>query len=141
MTWISPNTFEHLTCDLLQCEYPNLRWWNIGGSGDGGVDIIGMNSETGDVSAVVQCKWFFEGSVQALGEEVRSNIEYCWGKAVVYVAVLFGGNNQEPLKGVSFLSRRTLAELLLKHRGSCTVARALGVGAQVVEITSGSAPA
>jgi hypothetical protein len=54
LNWVSPLAFEHLVCDLLQLEYPEMQWWHIGGSGDGGVD--GIEMKDGNVVAGVQCK-------------------------------------------------------------------------------------
>ena len=42
LDWLSPDAFEHLVCELLQFEQLQLRWWHIGGSGDGGADALAV---------------------------------------------------------------------------------------------------
>ena len=43
LVWnIGPNEFEHLVVALLQLEQPDRVWRHVGGSGDGGVDGMGV---------------------------------------------------------------------------------------------------
>jgi hypothetical protein len=127
---VSPQAFEHLVCDLLQLENPEMRWWHIGGSGDGGVDGIGTDLN-GNVVAAVQCKWKYGDDLVELGRETRQPLEKLWGarELAVYVATLFAPKAQGKVPtGVTIWTRTEIAQLLIKHRAECVMARSLGVG-------------
>lgn len=128
LDWTTPNSFEHLVCSLLQCESPEVRWIHTGGSGDGGADGIGINLD-GAVVAILQCKWKFGGSPWTLGEALESRLRRTWGSTPhVYVASLDHSSRYKGTKGaVTFLDRRNIADLLLKHRSNCPFAITIGV--------------
>lgn len=57
---VTPSLFESLIVSLLQLDQPDLSWIGVGGSGDGGVDGIAWDA-SGRVTAVLQCKWKYDG--------------------------------------------------------------------------------
>ena len=88
--FVGPSAFEHLMVHVLQLESGNaISWHHVGGSGDGGVDGIGMSAK-GEVAGVLQCKWYYSGNLHDLvrdGQRVRER----WPNAKVgAVAVLLG---------------------------------------------------
>ena len=86
----------------------------------------------GPRSALLQCKWKYTGSLEILGEELRSRVERAG--AQVYVAVLFNDPSKPilPLPYTTVLTRRSIAELLLKHRAHHPYARTIGIPAGLV---------
>jgi hypothetical protein len=81
LDWLSSDAFEHLVCELLQFEQLHLRWWHIGGSGDGGADALAVN-EFGQVAAALQCKWKYTGDLHDLAIELRNRVSSQWGDDV-----------------------------------------------------------
>jgi hypothetical protein len=128
LDWVAPAAFEHLVCDLLQLEYPQLRWWHVGGSGDGGADALAAD-QSGRVVAALQCKWKSDGDLGQLGAQLL--VQLASGQSVaphVWVATLFqevGNVRQQP--GVTLWGRRQIGELLLHHARLCPMARTLGL--------------
>ena len=128
LDWTTPASFEHLVCALLQCESPEMRWVHIGGSGDGGADGIGMNPD-GTVGAALQCKWKLGGNPWTLGAALESQLRRTWGTSPhVYVASLYHSSRYSGTRGaVTFLDRKRIADLLLKHRRKCPFAASIGI--------------
>jgi len=127
LDWLSPDAFEHLVCELLQFEQLHLRWWHIGGSGDGGADALAVN-DAGQVVAALQCKWKYSGDPHALAASLRKGISSQWGDDVAaYVAVLYDTTPASEFEGVILLDRRRLANLVLKHASRCGIAQTLRV--------------
>jgi len=56
--YLTPDSFEHFMCNLLLLEYIplNQKWIHVGGTGDGGVDCIGVDANSFDVIGIAQCK-------------------------------------------------------------------------------------
>lgn len=132
LDWLSPDAFEHLVCEVLQFEQAHVRWWHIGGSGDGGADALALD-ERGEVVAALQCKWKYTGDVENLATEMRHRISSQWGdKVSAYVAVLYDALPSSSPAGVTYLDRRRLASLVLKYSGRCGVAQTLRVAPQSV---------
>jgi len=129
LDWITPSIFEHLICQLLQLENPKEHWWHMGGAGDGGVDGIVVNN--GRVVAAVQCKWKFDSDPYQLGEKLQRQLQKQWGNPVnVYVAILYNehkDNKIQSFNGVTLLNRERIAELLVKHKSVCSIAKTLGI--------------
>jgi hypothetical protein len=127
LDWLSPNAFEHLACELLQLEQPEIRWWHVGGSGDGGADGLAVNDK-GYLVAALQCKWKDAGDANALAANLKERISSKWGKDVrVYVATLYDALPESQNPGVIFLDRIPLAGLLVKHAECCGIAKTLRV--------------
>jgi len=127
MTWTSPSIFEHLVCDLLQLEQPKVRWWHVGGSGDGGVDGLAIN-ESGTITAALQCKWMMNTTAQSIADQLLEKLNRHWCvQPSVYIAALFHEGDEDVPKNATFLRRQRIAELLLKHSSCCAFARTLGV--------------
>lgn len=130
LDWITPSIFEHLICQLLQLENPKEHWWHIGGAGDGGVDGIAVNNES-RVVAAVQCKWKFDSNPYTLGKDLQLQLQKQWGNTVnVYVAILYNehkDNKIQSFNGVTLLNRERIAELLVKHKSVCSIAKTLGI--------------
>ncbi|HSW49182.1 MAG TPA: restriction endonuclease [Bryobacteraceae bacterium] len=126
MDWVSPMAFEHLVVALLQLEaVPGVYWHHTGGSGDGGVDGIGVNAD-GQVVGVVQCKWQFNGSVEGLVRALRDSLPEGQRRIELTVAVL-SGVQDETVEDARFLNRRAIADLVWKHRNCLPQARAFGL--------------
>jgi hypothetical protein len=73
LAWTSPSSFEHLVCGLLQSGEPNLRWWHVGGSGDGGADGLAVDNK-GQIVAALQCKWKLNSNPYRIREELSSQL-------------------------------------------------------------------
>lgn len=90
LSWVSPSSFEHLVVDLLQLEQlgegGKVDWHHVGGSGDGGVDGIGVGID-GRLVGVVQCKWHHDGSAADLAAQIRKGVAQ---EVRVVIAVLHG---------------------------------------------------
>ena len=111
---IGPYEFEHLVVALLQLEQPDRVWRHTGGSGDGGVDGIGLNAD-GEICGLLQCKWN-GGSPDVPGH---------WQKEYYFASLL-----KEPRskKGsVHLWGRRKIAALVKKHAPQLPWALALRV--------------
>jgi hypothetical protein len=127
LDWLSPDAFEHLVCELMQLEQPQIRWWHIGGTGDGGADALAIN-DAGHLVAALQCKWKYSGDPTALAHTLKRGISSKWGKDVrVYIAILYDALPASPSPEVVFLDRMFLAGLLLKHSACCGIAKTLRV--------------
>lgn len=127
LDWTTPRALEHIVCDLLQCEYPALRWQHVGGSGDGGADGLAVSTD-GSIVAALQCKWKMGEDPWSIGESLRDQIAGKWGKKVaVYVAALY---HPEPVEksaaNITFLGLSDIAGLLLKHQAQCAAAKRYG---------------
>ncbi|WP_340693308.1 restriction endonuclease [Hyphomonas sp.] len=60
-TFISPESFEHLTVAILQIQNPEMQWIQTGGSGDGGIDGLGFDVN-GRATGFLQCKATYSGA-------------------------------------------------------------------------------
>ncbi len=113
---------------VLQLESGNaISWHHVGGSGDGGVDGIGMSAK-GEVAGVLQCKWYYSGNLHDLvrdGQRVRER----WPNAKVVVAVLLGPEKKPDRmeEGVEILLLEDVATLVRKHRKRLPIAQSLGI--------------
>ena len=111
---IGPYEFEHLVVALLQLEQPGRVWRHIGGSGDGGVDGMGLNND-GESCALLQCKW--NGGSPEVPEH--------WQKEYYFASLLKEPRSE---KGpVHVWGRRKIAELVKKHAGRLPWALAMRV--------------
>ena len=129
LAWTSPSSFEHLVCGLLQLEEPDFRWWHVGGSGDGGTDGLAADN-TGQIVAALQCKWKLNSDPYQMGKKLLNQLTTQWGVTPrVYVASLYHKAYPEPEGegNVTFLTRPCIAELLLKHKRKCSLAKTLGI--------------
>lgn len=115
VTAIGPSTFEHLCVALLQLENPNERWEHVGGSGDGGVDGIGTDEQ--GVCGILQCKWQCSSAPEK-GEEAK--IRH-------WLSSLLHSENINPM-GWDFLSRKKIAQLVVKHAEKLPIAISLRIG-------------
>ncbi len=126
--FLGPSAFEHLVVHLLQVESATAaRWHHIGGSGDGGVDGIGMLPD-GTVIGIVQCKWHYGGDLNGLAAQVLQ-IRSRWPKSEVVIAVLLG-SDAKPTSvqdGVRFLLLDDIAVLVKKHWQRLPIAQSLGI--------------
>ncbi len=115
---ISPNAFEHLCVALLQLENPTETWIHVGGSGDGGVDGIGLDKDV-QLTGRLQCKWAYSGTYEPpIGKSVPKQI----------LASLIHRQDVQPPKDYEFWSRRRIAELVIKHADRLPVAISLHIG-------------
>lgn len=114
----SPNTFEHLCVALLQLENPSQTWIHVGGSGDGGVDGIGVAND-GRLIGRLQCKWAYAGGYEPTGgDPVPKQV----------LASLIHKPDVIPPVGYEFWSRRHIAELVVKHAAHLPIAMSMRVG-------------
>ncbi len=111
---IGPNEFEHLVVALLQLEQPDRIWRHVGGSGDGGVD--GMGLEAGNLCAILQCKW--NGGSPEIPQHWRGKY---------YFASLL--EQPQPGTGPAIIwNRRKIAELVKKHAQRLPWALSMRIG-------------
>jgi hypothetical protein len=123
VTDLTPSSFEHLAVSLLQLEYPDEVWTQVGGSGDGGIDGIGADN-SGKVTGLLQCKW------QYWGGEVFSG-DSPWGvahDARKYLAALMYPPDVASPQNCEFLNRDELVRLVIKHHEKLPLARSMRVG-------------
>lgn len=123
LNWISPATFEHLVVSLLQLEADTgIYWHHVGGSGDGGVDGIAVDS-SGHRRGVLQCKWSYSGAPEELFESFTGSPES------MVVATLLGGERAAPQlpSGRLLWDRQEIARLVEKHRTRLPIAKSLGL--------------
>lgn len=125
-TWLTPRSFEHFCCDLLQAMEQERRWWPVGGSGDAGTDGITVDAE-GRVVGALQCKYSYSGNPQQLGVDLRDRLAEQWGVEVDgYVATLFQDHEHDgEVGGVTYLGSSRLAELLVEHWDDVPAAKRL----------------
>jgi hypothetical protein len=121
VTDIGPSSFEHLVVALLQLERPEEIWSHVGGSGDGGVDGIGTNTE-GKVVGLLQCKWLYDG--RELPFESDTEIDPTIKR---FVATLIHPTDLREARGTILLDRSTIAGLLLKHADSLPWAKSMQI--------------
>ena len=115
---VSPSVFEHLCVALLQLENPTETWIHVGGSGDGGVDGIGLNLH-GKLIGRLQCKWAYSGAYDPpVNKAVPRQI----------LASLIHRDDVQPPKGYEFWSRSHIAKLVVKHADRLPMALSLRVG-------------
>jgi len=121
--WLSPNSFEHLIVDLLQLESEaGIYWHHVGGSGDGGVDGMAVDSN-GKLKGVLQCKWSYGSNINNLFDQFDET-----GDDSI-VAILHGINQSTftPCDGRRLLNRKEISRLVLKHKERLPIARTLGL--------------
>lgn len=111
-----PEPFEHLVVALMQCEYAELRWLHVGGSGDGGVDGIAFN-ETGTTEYLIQCKW------QWYGEDIA--LEAKDDRKIITAYLL--GPEQADTSTRKYLDGKKIARLVEEHRHVLPQAKAMGL--------------
>lgn len=111
---IGPNEFEHLVVALLQLEQPDRIWRHVGGSGDGGVDGMGLEAN-GNLCAILQCKW-----------NGGSPDPEHWQREYYFASLL-----EEPLpddSSVHIWDRCKIAELVKKHAQRLPWALSMRIG-------------
>ena len=116
--WLTPTSFEHLAVSILQLENPKERWLHVGGSGDGGAD--GLAIKNGKTVSVLQCKWKYNGSFDALAEPLRQDDDIR-----VFIASLI--HDQNPIPD-NILDRAWFVEKIRKHCDRLPEAMGLGIG-------------
>ena len=121
---IGPNEFEHLVVDLLQLEQPDRIWHHVGGSGDGGVDGMGLGSN-GDLCAILQCKWNGGSSKKPA---------HCQGE--YYFASLLVEQPHTDDSSVHIWNRRKIAELVKKHAQRLPRALSMRIGVEMERVVS-----
>jgi Restriction endonuclease len=125
-TDLVPASFEHLIVSLLQLEYPDEVWTQVGGSGDGGVDGIGADN-AGRVVGLLQCKWAFHGK-RVDWPDVWTGTSACRR----YVASLIHTANVSLHDSSIFLGRDEITQLVLKHAAKLPLALSLRIGSRVL---------
>lgn len=123
----TPSAFEHLAVSLLQLEHPHEVWLQVGGSGDGGVDGVGIGAN-GRVSSLLQCKWQYWG-----GNPFAENIAWdSTGQMLKkYLAVLRCKDKVGPAD-CEFLDIGRIAELVQKHHTRLPQAVSMRIGEALV---------
>jgi hypothetical protein len=120
---LSPSSFEHLVVSLLQLEHPHEIWSHVGGSGDGGVDGI-ASSEDGNLVALLQCKWQYDGGqvfIEASSSESGLKRRYL-------ASLQYPGEGAPKRADVVFLGRKRIAELVAKHHARLPEALSMRIG-------------
>ena len=123
VTDIGPNSFEHLVVALLQLERPEEIWSHVGGSGDGGVDGIGTDTE-GKVVGLLQCKWLYDGHELPFESDTENDL-----KIKRYVATLIHPIDLSQARGTILLNRSAIANLVLKHAVRLPWAKSMQISA------------
>jgi len=123
LNWVSPTVFEHLVVELLQLENSNSQYWHhVGGSGDGGVDGIGLDDK-GRVTALLQCKLHYNGDVS--GELKKMGNSYGDGIKRI-MAVLYGEPILSNIDGNNELwDRKKISALVSKYNTLLPIAKAM----------------
>lgn len=116
---IGTSSLEHLSVALLQLEHPDQRWQHVGGSGDGGVDGVGTNSN-GTIVGVLQCKYLCSE------KELRSSFAETSGIERKVLTTLSHHDFIKP--GVEVWNRSKIAQLVLNHAHYLPIALSLRVG-------------
>lgn len=124
---LTPAAFEHLAVSLLQLEFPEESWLQVGGSGDGGVDGIGYGRD-GQVSSVLQCKWQYWGEDAFLEETVWQGSA---PERKRFLAVLRYTGDIRP-KACEFIDADGIALLIAKHYSKLPQALSMRVGTSKV---------
>jgi hypothetical protein len=123
MSHISPSAFEHLVVSLLQLENRHEVWSQVGGSGDGGIDGVGAGKD-GRVTGLLQCKWQYWG-----GDTFPLDPVWVRGTHGIrkYLAVLRHEVSTPP-HDCTFLDRKIIADLVIKHHTMLPEAIAMKIG-------------
>lgn len=120
---MAPSNFEHLVVSLLQLERPNERWFQVGGSGDGGADGLGY-TEDGDLAGVLQCKLVYHGHepyVDALDKSVRKECRQ-------YLASLHHPSDLQSTADIMVIGKPDVVRLVKQHWERLPEARAMRIG-------------
>lgn len=123
LTDFTPSAFEHLVVALLQLEHPNEIWTHVGGSGDGGVDGMGSDSN-GQVIGLLQCKWIYSGEKLELADVWRDAEK----KPRRFLASIHHRDDEKAPDGFEFLTKDKIADLLIKHAAKLPQAVTLRIG-------------
>ncbi|MBC7283901.1 restriction endonuclease [Hoeflea sp.] len=123
LTDFTPSAFEHLVVALLQLEHPDEIWTHVGGSGDGGVDGMGSDSN-GKTIGLLQCKWIYSGEKLELADVWRGAEK----GPRRFLASIHHRDDQRGPDGFEFLNKDKIAELLIKHAAKLPQAVTLRVG-------------
>lgn len=125
LNWVTPRSFEPLMVSLLQCEAngEDENWYLVGGSGDGGVDGIAVNS-SGEMIKALQCKLYSSISVEKLVQEIKGNVQ---DGSECIVAILGGNNKTTEIDGVKVYGIDKIVELIKKHQDSLPIAQTLNI--------------
>lgn len=115
---LSPTAFEYLCVELLQLEYPDEMWMQVGGSGDGGVDGLGSDA-LGKTIATLQCKLRFAGSPTDYETEIDAR-----RKLRRHFATLDDGEKPAASKQIAWFGP-DIAWLVKKHANSLPIARSM----------------
>ena len=117
---VGPSAFEHLCVALLQLEYPEEVWMHVGGSGDGGIDGIGVEAG-GRVVGLLQCKWaYWGGNVFADRQSGGANTRQI-------LAALLHSDEIKAGEGVEFWSHEHIASLMVRHADRLPMATSLRI--------------
>lgn len=120
---VTPSLFESLVVSLLQLEEPHRAWVGVGGSGDGGVDGVAADDD-GDVVAVLQCKWAWDGK-DVFGEET---VWSAGRKQIARYLAYFSKSGPALPADVAIIDLDTITDLVLKHRARLPFATTIRVG-------------
>jgi Restriction endonuclease len=121
---LTPSTFEHLVVSLLQLEYANETWVQVGGSGDGGVDGVGADQE-GNVAGLLQCKWQYWGGEPFV--ETVWKVDHRKPYRTYLASLLYPKGVVVPTNS-HFLDRSEIARLVVKHHKRLPQAIGMRVG-------------
>lgn len=119
----TPTVFEHLVVSLLQLEYPDETWIQVGGVGDGGVDGVGFDA-SGNVCGLLQCKWQYWGEEVFTGTEPASATP----RPIRHYLAVLRDDSGKLNRSNNFLNAQRVAELLAKHHARLPLAVSLRIG-------------
>ena len=123
---MTPYAFENLVVSLLQLEYQNEVWYQTGGSGDGGIDGLGIDA-SGVVVGLMQAKLYYSSRLN-LGKLNLGNLAHQQSLRR-YAAILLPENPTPPTDGrTELLDLEWIARALLRHWQALPQARAMRVG-------------
>jgi hypothetical protein len=127
--FLTPNVFEHMMCELLQLEEPDLYWWHIGGTGDGGVDAIAFDKNQ-KTMRIVQCK-LKETTIKELRTHGQDMLEKIKDpeKPKAYVCNFYLKENGGAYKEdeIRIFCQRDIIQLLKKHKKESISAKMMGL--------------
>ncbi len=119
---MTANAFEHLVVSALQLTHPDQIWYQTGGPGDGGIDGMGIDEESGEVVGLMQAKLVCRSSLNL------ANLGHQKQMIRRYAAVLIQEKPEIPVDGTELLDLEWIARAVRCHWQDLPQARAMRVG-------------
>ena len=127
LNFVTPAVFESMVAELLHLDNPHENWWQVGGPGDGGVDVLGFDKEAKLVGAA-QCKLseMKESELVGLGKQMAKSLSSD-ARNRVYVFSLYTNMDEVKQDGVTVIGRQAIIKMLMRHAERSVFASMIGV--------------